>query len=204
MYLWSLKRKFGGKFSKEELLLTYSQRNRQSEKNYREDAITSVAFFHLVNLISKEPNDLLTSFVITLVFTKIFIPASVAIILNHLHHAKFSNHPSVVVKCSTYFNITSTYFLFQRKLHQQAFASRHFHRNSVLEFSPPRPKVLLLYIENTFIIWSYRRDSLYTFFEYFNSKDIDIQFEMKVENNRSLLFRDVLVTCILFGYYCIS
>ena len=68
------------------------------------------------------------------------------------------------------------------------------HYESVaLGSSQLQPKLWLRYVDDTFIIWQYGKDSIHTFLDHLNGIQESIKFTTEMETNQTIAFLDVLI-----------
>lgn len=161
-------------------------------------------FIELISTIHIDPDDILVSFDVTSLFTKVPINDSVNIIAQLLEQdGKSSSLTLLVEKC-----LTSTYFTFQgqfyKQLHGAAMGSplspvvanifMEAFESQALESAELKPKVWFRYVDDTFIVWPHGKQTLSVFLDHLNRQHPDILFTMEIEQECALPFLDVLVT----------
>jgi len=154
-----------------------------------------------------EPGDLLVSFDVVCLFTKIPIQEAIDII----NRISDKDTTKSIGLC-----LTSTFFSFQGKFYEQTCG--------VAMGSPLSPIVANLFIENfktkalataqfrpqkwkrfdddTCVIWSHGREKLDMFLNHLNSQSNSIKFTMEVEENGCLPFLDILLSRREDGSIC--
>ena len=70
----------------------------------------------------------------------------------------------------------------------------HF-ESRALETAPLKPHFWKRFFDDTFVVWPHPKDTLVPFLNHLNRHSPHIQFTMEIEQNNSLPFLDVLVTC---------
>jgi hypothetical protein len=62
-----------------------------------------------------------------------------------------------------------------------------------------KPKCWFQFVDDTFVIWPHGNPSLISFFDRINNISPHIQFAMEMQEDNSLPFLDVLISCLLDG-----
>lgn len=150
------------------------------------------------------PTDLLVSFDVESLFTKVPIPETVSIISEIL---STQNKPTDLAELVN-ICLTSTYFQFRDRFYEQVSGAAmgsplspvvasifmEAFEQQVLGSFHLQPKCWFRYVDDTFVIWPHGRDSLGEFLSFLNSQHQDIRFTMEIESDGHLPFLDVLVT----------
>ena len=69
----------------------------------------------------------------------------------------------------------------------------HFEQEAISS-TTDKPKFLVRYVDDTFVIWPHGRDSLTLFHQHINNMRDPIKFTMEIEEERQIPFLDALVT----------
>ncbi|GJQ86009.1 hypothetical protein Trydic_g14953 [Trypoxylus dichotomus] len=157
--------------------------------------LNSTHFVQIISEITLQPTDLLVSFDVTSLFTKVSIPDSLNIIEPLLEQDnKSADLAHLIDKC-----LISTYYFFQGKFFKQISAAAQVVANIfmeslefvALENSLLKPKARFRYVYDTFIIWSHGGDTLDSLFDQLNIQHPDIKFTMEVEKNGVITFLEI-------------
>jgi hypothetical protein len=158
----------------------------------------SAHFVDVLKQTTLQPGDILVSFDIVSLFTKIPITDTLRVI-----EQKFGHNTAQLARAC----LTTTYFQFNGKFYKQlegapmgspispAAANTYLvdFEERALTTAPLRPTLWLRYVDDTFVIWSHGIVTLHQFLHHLNSIHENIQFTMEVEEKRRLPFLDVLV-----------
>ena len=166
--------------------------------------LNSQHFVQRIQDLVLDPGDLLVSFDVESLFTKVPILDTVNIVTDIL---TANNQPlsyaDMVEKC-----LSSAYFQFRGKFYEQVSGAAmgsplspvvanifmEAFEQQILESCSFKPKCWFRYVDDTFVIWPHGRKELDTFLQFLNTQHPDIRFTMEVEANDCLPFLDVLVT----------
>lgn len=145
-----------------------------------------------------ESSDLLVSFDVVSLFTRVPLEDSLCLITEKLDDdlVKLCRHV-----------LTSTYFLFNDHFFEQtdgvamgsplspvvANLFMEDFEDMALRTSALQPKCFWRYVDDTFFVWPHGRDSLNRFLDHFNCLHPNIKFTMEVESDGKLPFLDVMV-----------
>ena len=170
---------------------------------------------HFVNIISQihlEDNDLLVSFDIKSLFTRVPINDALIIIKDRLlvdseleNRTTMSPHQicSLVELC-----LKSTFFSYEDAIYEQTDGTamgsplsptvanifmEDFENTAIATFHL-QPKIWKRYVDDTFVIMPHNNSSLQEFLSHINGLHDRIKFTMEIENNNSFAFLDVLVS----------
>ena len=159
---------------------------------------------HLVELMqdmSLDPEDILVSFDVVSLFTRIPITEALEVIkekYDYLDEDIFS----LAKHC-----MSNTYFLYDGLFYKQVDGApmgsplspvvanlfMEYFEEMALASSSLKPKCWLRYVDDTFVVWPHGRDTLEEFVAHLNSIHGNIKFIMEVEKDGKLPFLDVLV-----------
>jgi hypothetical protein len=150
------------------------------------------------------PGDILVSFDVESLFTKVPIMDTLDVLkdLFPTHGLPLDVLP-LIQKC-----LTSTYFQFRNVFYSQVTGTAmgsplspvianifmEDFEQKALESAPLKPKCWFRYVDDTFVIWQHRRETLDAFLNHLNTRHDDIKFTMEVERDGILPFLDVKVT----------
>lgn len=156
-------------------------------------------FIEKIQNITLEEDDILVSFDVVSLFTKIPMNETLELVKNLLPN----DHVELIKMCvqSTCFSYRNEYY---KQIEGAAMGSplspvladifmQNFEKNA-LEATTTKPKLWLRYVDDTFIIWPHGEEKLEKFLREINSIHQNIQFTMEKENNGKLPFLDVLVS----------
>ena len=158
----------------------------------------SSEFVKILADIRLEPNDIIVSFDVVSLFTRVPLMDTLKLLdarfdkdtVNLFHHV-----------------LTSTYFKYDGQFFEQRdgvamgsplspvianFYMEDFEEKA-LSSAPLRPKCFFRYVDDTFIIWPHGPDQLKHFLDHMNSQHPNILFTMEVEKNGRLPFLDILI-----------
>ncbi|XP_069673690.1 uncharacterized protein [Periplaneta americana] len=159
----------------------------------------STQFVQILDNMKVKPSDLLVSFDVVSLFTR--VPLSEAMLL-------LSNQfPPDITELFRH-TLTSTYFLQNNTYCEQidrvamgsllspAIANYYIEHleHEILATAPLKPTHFFRYVDNTFVIWPHGQDTLPDFIRHINSLRPQIQFTMEVETNGKLPFLDILIS----------
>ena len=158
----------------------------------------SFQFIEILDNIKVNSTDILVSFDVESLFTKVPLKETLELLSSHFD-AKIINLFRHV--------LTSTYFLFDGNYYEQSdgvamgspispavanFYMQEF-EHMALERSQLQPSHFFRYVDDTFIVWPHGEDSLSTFHDCLNSIHPNIKFTIEVEKNGCLPFLDILI-----------
>ena len=158
----------------------------------------SKQFIETIKTIRLDETDILVSFDVESLFTKVPLPDTIELLRPHFD-------PPVVNlfrHC-----LTSSYFVWKGNFYEQTdgvamgsplspiiadFFMEDFEIRA-LQSAMKKPKHWYRYVDDTFVVWQHGKESLQMFLDHLNSIHPNIKFTMEIENNSSLPFLDVLV-----------
>ncbi|XP_030746552.1 uncharacterized protein LOC115875272 [Sitophilus oryzae] len=158
----------------------------------------STHFVQKLKDIKLEPSDIMVSFDVVSLFTRVPLGESMDLI-------KESFPPDIAELFRVC--LTGSYFLWNGNYYEQTegvamgspispiianFFMERFEEKA-LESSVLKPAVWFRYVDDTFVVWKHGRDSLDDFLHHLNSQSPSIKFTMETEVNNQLAFLDVLV-----------
>ena len=160
----------------------------------------STHFVKLLQNLRANDDDLLVSFDVVSLFTKVPIPETLEIIRSE---SMVNNDTLKLIKHC----MESTYFIYEGKYYKQvegapmgsplspAMANIFMEdlEEKVLETSVYKPSCWFRYLDDTFVIWPHGKDALDDFLVHLNTAHSSIKFTMEIEENGKLPFLDVLV-----------
>ncbi|XP_018574625.1 uncharacterized protein LOC108913546 [Anoplophora glabripennis] len=160
-------------------------------------------FIDRIREIELQPGNILVSFDVTSLFTK--VPVDEA--LEELHRRLIAEDKDESLMNLAKVCIKSTFFAFRDEFYEQtkgaAMGSALYtvlaniymeaFENKALESTTLKPKCWHLYIDDNYIILPHGRNTVVDFLDHINGIHPDIQFIMEVEKKASLLFLDFLV-----------
>ncbi|XP_042202441.1 uncharacterized protein LOC121852537, partial [Callorhinchus milii] len=152
--------------------------------------------------IALSPDDLLVSFDVVSLFTKVPVPDTIAIIEDLVHQGLNAGVPPLVRHC-----LTNTYFTWNGTFYKQiegtpmgsplspvvANIFMEKFETDAIQTATLRPTLWKRYVDDTFVIWPHGRPALDQFLDHINSIHPAIRFTMEVENDGKLPFLDVLI-----------
>lgn len=59
---------------------------------------------------------------------------------------------------------------------------------------PLKPKMWRIFVDNTYVIWPYKKENLEGFFNLLNNQLENIKFTMELEENKNIAFLDLLIS----------
>jgi hypothetical protein len=156
-------------------------------------------FVNKIKNIKVDKDDILVSFDVVSLFTKIPIDGAINVIRNITDPGT----ANLIELC-----LKSTFFSFQGDVYEQTcgvamgsplspiIANLFMEdlENNALNSSPFKPKYWNRFVDDTFVIWPHGWDKLDEFVTHLNKQSDHIKFTIEVENNNSLPFLDVRVT----------
>ncbi|XP_011861533.1 PREDICTED: uncharacterized protein LOC105558445 [Vollenhovia emeryi] len=157
-------------------------------------------FVNRITKIKTKRNDILVSFDVVSLFTKVPVQDTLDIIKTSKEIP--SNLFPLIEHC-----LTSTYFQFQGEFFEQtteaAMGSPMSHiianifmeqfENEILKKASLKLSMWFRYVDDTFVIWNHGRKTLLLFLTFINSQHPNIQFTMEIEQNSQISFLDILV-----------
>ncbi|XP_018574499.1 uncharacterized protein LOC108913431 [Anoplophora glabripennis] len=143
-------------------------------------------FIDRIRGIELQPGDILVSFHVTSLFTK--VPVDEA--LEKLHRRLIAEEKGESLMELAKVCIKSTFFAFRDQFYEQ---TKGAFEKKALKSTTLKPKCWYRYVDDTFIIWPHGRNTVADFLDHINGIHPDIQFTMEVEKNAALPFLDVLV-----------
>ena len=161
-------------------------------------------FIEILQQMQLHPDDILVSFDVVSLFTRVPVQEALQILQRHLG----DNETSRETLKLTEHCITTTFFSFRDQVYVQKEGAAmgsplspllanifmaEFEKNAI-KTSELKPKYWYRYVDDTFVVWSHGREKLEDFWKHLNSLHPNIEFTMEVENERKLPFLDVLVT----------
>lgn len=163
--------------------------------------LNSKDFVEKIQQIRLHPNDILVSFDVESLFTKVPIPDTLEIIKTS---KKIPEHLLPLIEHC----LTSTYFVYQGQFYEQITGAamgspispiiadifmEHF-EDQALSAAQLKPELWLRYVDDTFVVWRHGKEHLPAFLSFLNAQHPNIRFTMETEDNNQLPFLDVLVT----------
>jgi hypothetical protein len=156
-------------------------------------------FTHKLNTISLKESDILVSFDVVSLFTRVPLEDTLLLLQQHFHDKTISLFKQV---------LTTTYFTYNGAFYDQTdgvamgsplapvianYYMEHFEQQAISK-APRKPTHWYRYVDDTYMVWPHGEEELREFLDHVNSIHHNIKFTMEVEKNRSLLFLDVLVS----------
>jgi hypothetical protein len=153
-------------------------------------------FIHTIKSLHAGPEDILVSFNVVALFTK--VPTGEALCLLSCH----SNEDTLMLFCHV---LTFSFFSFYGQFYEQTdgvavglplslviakFFMEHF-EEMALEGVNQKPICWLRYVDDMFVIWPHGPGKLSDFLDHLNSVHENIQFTMEMERNGHLPFLDI-------------
>ncbi|XP_042202209.1 uncharacterized protein LOC121852182, partial [Callorhinchus milii] len=168
---------------------------------------TSSAVLNSTQLVSMvkdmvlSPDDILVSFDVVSLFTKVPVPDTLTIIEDLVQHGLNSDVPALVRHC-----LTNTYFTRNGTFYKQnegtpmgsplspVIANMFMEKfeSDAIHTSTQRPSLWKRYVDDTFVIWPHGLPALNHFLDHINSRHPSIRFTMEVEKDGKLPFLDIL------------
>ncbi|KAJ4448198.1 hypothetical protein ANN_10212 [Periplaneta americana] len=158
----------------------------------------STHFIERLKTLVADPQDILVSFDVVSLFTKVPISNTMVLLRNIFSEDIVTLFQHV---------LTTTYFQWQQKFYEQTdgvamgsplspvianFYMEAF-EEATLETATLKPSCWYRYVDDTFVIWKHGRRTLEDFLLHLNSQHEQIQFTMETEKDGQLPFLDVLV-----------
>ena len=158
----------------------------------------SKQFIDIIKTIKLEETDILVSFDVESLFTKVPLAETLVLLRPHFD-------PPVInlfQHC-----LTSSYFIWKGTFYEQTdgvamgsplspvlanFFMEDFEVRA-LQSAEKKPKHWFRYVDDTFVVWQHGRESLQIFLDHLNGIHSNIKFTMETENNNALPFLDVLI-----------
>ena len=176
---------------------------RPLSENIKSRVTDSRHFIEILKNIKLNSNDLMVSFDVTSLFTKVPVEEAINIIEDKL---KAANLPSEWANL-TKFCLETTFFQYQDNYYGQregaamgsplspiiADIFMEALETEVLNNITPAPTHWYRYVDDTFVVWPHGKDKLPGFLHQINSQHPNIRFTMEIEENNQLPFLDVLV-----------
>ncbi|XP_046395470.1 uncharacterized protein LOC124162815 [Ischnura elegans] len=161
-------------------------------------AKNSTHFLDLIQNVKMEMDDILVSFDVVSLFTKILRGKAISTL-----RKKFGEDTANLAEIC----LMTTYFKWKGEYYEQtegapmgspispAVANIYMEdfETSALEKAPFKPSMWLRYVDDTFVIWRHGREKLEEFHLCLNSIDEDIKFTKEVESDGKLPFLDLLI-----------
>ena len=159
----------------------------------------SAHFIEKINQLKIDDNDLLVSFDVVSLFTKVPINDT----LQHIEQLFSPDITSLYRQC-----LSTSYFQWNKEFYEQTdgvamgsplspvvanFFMEKFEKQA-LDTAKLKPTIWLRYVDDTFVIWSHGKDELQRFLEHINSIHSNISFTMEKEKDGKLAFLDVLIS----------
>ncbi|XP_075924849.1 uncharacterized protein LOC142925636 [Petromyzon marinus] len=155
----------------------------------------------MVKDVVLSPDDILVSFDVVSLFTKVPVPVTIDIIENLVQHGLNPEVPTLVRHC-----LTNTYFTWNGSFYKQnegtpmgsplspviANVFMEKFESDTIQTSTFRPSLWKRYVDDTFVICPHGLPALNLFLHDINSRHPTIKFTMEVEKNGRLSFLDVL------------
>lgn len=157
-------------------------------------------FTSIISNITLNKGDILVSFDVVSLFTKIPITEALELIKSKL------NVPADFITLTEHC-LKNTYFQFEGQIYKQILGApmgsplspvianiyMMYFEIKALESAPLKPSLWRRYVDDTFIIWQHGIEELNNFLIHLNSIHEDIKFTMEIEENDCLPFLDILV-----------
>lgn len=155
----------------------------------------SIHFTQILENLQVQPGDLMVSFYVVSLFTKVPVEDSLSLLSHH-----FADDILALFKLL----LTSTYFCFDGQYFEQTdgvamgsplspvtanFFMEDFEEKA-LNQATLKPTCWYRYVDDTFVIWPHGKDNLTEFLEHLNGLHKNIQFTMEIEDGR-LPFLDI-------------
>lgn len=156
-------------------------------------------FVGLVKSLRLTEGDMLVSFDVESLFTKVPIPETSAIIKDILD-PKWAEIAEVCLR--------STYFLFNGKFYEQTEGAAmgsplspvaanlymESYERRALDTAQLKPSIWYRYVDDVWAVWPHGAETLTSFLDHLNGVHPNIKFTMEVEKDGSLPFLDVMTT----------
>ena len=167
-------------------------------------------FIQKTKTIHMGDNDVLISFDVKSLFTKVPIDEALDVIGDRLETCDDPpDTPLLIPMIQQLLRLclTSTYFMWYEEFYEQTDGAAmgnplspivaniymEFFEKLALDTAAVKPKLWLRYVDDTFVIWEGSRDELDAFLHHLNSIRSSIQFTMETEEKSQLPFLDVMV-----------
>ena len=173
--------------------------------------LNSTHFVQLSRNVKLDDEDLMVSFDVCSLFTKVPIDEAMLIVAKKLEEDeslgdRTSLTPSSICQL-TELCLQTTYFQQNGKLWEQCDGAAmgsplspvvanlymEAFEQEAIERALDKPKLWVRYVDNTFVIWQHGQDKLESFLELLNNMRDPIKFTIEIEQNGQLPFMDVLV-----------
>jgi hypothetical protein len=160
----------------------------------------STHFIELIHEITIEPEDILVSFDVVSLYTKVPVQEALDILAEK---KVISEDILKLVKHCMF----STYFIYEGQFYKQKSGApmgsplspvianifmEKFETDALLS-APLTPRCWYRYVDDVFVVWQHGRDALNVFLNHLNSLHVNIKFTIEIEVLKKLPFLDVLV-----------
>ncbi|PNF15534.1 hypothetical protein B7P43_G16534 [Cryptotermes secundus] len=171
------------------LLRTYTGNGPRHVRN-------SMEFVHTLDSLHVDPHDIMVSFDVVSLFTRVPIKDTMGLLGRHFEENILRLFRHV---------LTTSYFTFNGQFYEQtdgvAMGSplspvisnlyMEDFEERALDLAPHKPRCWFRYVDDTFVIWSHGPDKLQDFLNHINSINQCIQFTMETETEGHLPFLDI-------------
>jgi len=155
--------------------------------------------FHFIEMLKSlqiKPGDVMVSFVVVSLFTKVPVEESFTLLNQHFNNEILALYKHV---------LTSTYFCMDGQFYEQTdgvamgsplspvianFYMEDFEMKAI-EKATNKPDCWYRYVDDTFVIWSHGKEKLMDFLKHLNGIHNNIQFTMEIEREGHLPFLDI-------------
>jgi retron-type reverse transcriptase len=150
------------------------------------EAVRSKDFIHKLNTISIKESDILVSFDVVSLFTRVPLDDTLLLLQQHFHDQPISLFKQV---------LTTTYFMYDGAFYDQTdgvamgspldpvianYYMEHFEQQAISK-APMKPTLWYRYVDDTFVVWPHGEEELHEFLDHLNSIHHNIKFTMEVE-----------------------
>jgi hypothetical protein len=156
----------------------------------------SIEFVQFLSSLQVDTRDIMVSFDIVSLFTKVPIKETMDLLGSHFEEDILGLFRHV---------LTTSYFTFNGQFYRQTYGVAmgsllspvivnfymEDHKKAALESAPLKPRFWFHYVDDTFVIWQYGPDKLKDFLQHLNSFHQSIQFTMETESEGHLPFLDL-------------
>jgi len=149
----------------------------------------SEGFIQKLNTIRLQQSDILVSFNVVSLFTKVLLEDTLRLLLQHFHNQTISLFKQV---------LTTTYFLYDGAFYNQTdgvtmgsplapvianYYMEHF-KQLAISMASRKPTHWYRYVDDTFVVWPHREEEFHDFLNHLNNIHPNIKFTMEVEQNQ--------------------
>jgi len=168
-------------------------------------AKNSTDFINKVKEVKLSRNDVLVSFDVVSLFTRVPVEESLTILEEKMGESHMENSNNIIQVLS--FLLKNTFFQFKTHIYKQregmamgnplspilANLFMEYIEERIMKDFSLKPKFWIRYVDDVFLIWPHGLEELENFFDSANNLFPSIKFTKELETNNELAFLDVLV-----------